>query len=233
MLTLAAVAGYRLAGQDVSRPVLAGAALAVAVVFVVPRRVWRWSRLGVTAVHESGHAIVALLVGRRVTAIHLRPDASGVTVHYGSGGRVRRVLTSAAGYPAPGLLGLAGAWLVGRREPRLWLIVLLVLGVVNVVLWIRNFFGFVVMAAWLGALGWLTVRGTAGIDALVSAIAVWFLVLGGVRAAWEVPRAPVKSDALDIGRLLHLPGGICKAGFVVVGAAAAVVAARTLSTTVR
>ncbi len=226
-------AGYRLAGHDLSRPVLAAAALALALVVVVPRPSWHWARLGVTAVHESGHAIVALLVGRKVTAIHLRRDSSGVTFHYGPGGRVRNVLTAAAGYPAPGALGLAGAWLVARREPRIWLSVLLVLGVINVVLWIRNLYGVVVVAAWLGGLGWLSIRGTAGVDALVGAVAVWYLVLGGVRAAWELPRAPAKSDAADVGRLLHLPGGLCKAGFVIVGLAAAVAAARALSTTIR
>jgi hypothetical protein len=235
MLTLGTVAGsgYRLAGHNVSRPMLAGTALAVALVVVVPRPSWRWARLGVTAVHESGHAIVALLVGRKVTAIHLRPDSSGVTFHYGPGGRVRNILTAIAGYPAPGVLGLAGAWLVARREPRIWLAVLLVLGVVNVVLWIRNLFGVVVMAAWLAGLGWLGVRGSAGVDALAGAIAVWYLVLGGVRAAWELPRSPARSDAVDVGRLLHLPSGLCKAGFVIAGLAAAVAAARALSTTIR
>jgi hypothetical protein len=232
MLTVA-VAGYRLVGHAVSRPALAAAALGLALLVVVPRPSWRWTRLGVTAVHESGHAMAALLVGRKVTAIHLRPDSSGVTIHYGSGGWARRMLTAAGGYPAPGLLGLAGAWLVEHREFRIWLVALLALAVVNVVLWIRNLFGFVVMAAWLVGVGWLIVGGTAGVDALVSAAAVWYLVLGGLRAAWEVPRAPAPSDAADVGRLLHLPSGVCKAGFVIVGGAAVVVAAKVLSTTLR
>jgi hypothetical protein len=229
----AVAAGYRLAGHAVSRPALAAAALAAALLVVVPRRVWRWSRLGVTAVHESGHAIGALVVGRKVTAIHLRPDSSGVTLHYGPGGRLRRLMTAAAGYPAPGLVGLGGAWLVAHRQPRLWLAALLVLGLVNVILWVRNLFGFVVMAAWIAALGWLSLKGTAGVDALVGAIAVWYLVLGGLRAAWEVPAAPAPSDAADVGKLLHLPSGLCKAGFLVVAGAVAVVAARALSMTVR
>ncbi len=210
---------------------MAAASLGLALALVVPRRVWRWARLGVTAVHESGHAVVALLVGRKVTAIHLRADSSGVTIHYGPGGSLRRMLTAAAGYPAPGLLGLAGAWLVEHRLLRLWLIVLLVLGVVNIVLWIRNVFGLVVMTAWVGGVVWLIARGTASIDALVGAVAVWFLVLGGLRAALELPRAPAPSDAVDIGRLVHLPSGLFKAGFVLAGGAAAVVAAGLLSAT--
>ncbi len=221
--------GYRFEGHNITRPLLAAVALALALFLVVPRRVWRWARLGVTAVHESGHATVALLVGRKVTAIHLRSDSSGVTIHYGPGGRFRRFMTAAAGYPAPGLLGLAGAELIAYQEPRIWLVALLALGLVNVVLWIRNLFGFVVMAGWIGGLGWLFVRGTTGVDALVSAVAVWYLVLGGLRAATEVPRSPAPSDAADVGRLLHLPSGLCKAGFVIAGTAAVVACAGVLS----
>src|SRR5580704_1231737 len=126
---------YHLAGDTISGPEMAVTALAIALLAVVQPRVWRGARLGVTAVHESGHAIVALLVGRKVTAIHLRPDTSGVTIHYGRGGRIRRAVTAAAGYPAPGVLAVAGALLVEHRQPHIWLAALLALGVINVVLW--------------------------------------------------------------------------------------------------
>jgi Peptidase M50B-like len=224
---------YRLAGHTISGVEMAVAALIVALLAVAPKRVWRGARLGVTAVHESGHAVVALLVGRKVTAIHLRPDTSGVTIHYGRGGRLRRAVTSAAGYPAPGLLAVAGALLVEHRRPHIWLAALLALGVINVVLWIRNFFGFVVMAAWIGGVGWLIFRGTAGVDALVSSVAVWFLVFGGLRATTEVPKAPAASDAADLGKQLHLPSGLCKLGFVLVSAAAVVAVATVLAATPR
>ena len=231
LLGAVATAAYRIAGHRISRPLLAGLALSVALVLVAPRRVWRWARLGVTAVHESGHALVALVVGRKVTAIHLRPDSSGVTLHYGRGGKLRRLLTAIAGYPAPGVLALGGAALLAYRHPRLWLVVLLALGVVNVVLWVRNAFGLLVMALWIGGLGWLFFRGTAGIDAGVGGVAVWFLALGGLRASFEVPRAPATSDAADAGKVLHLPSGVVKAGFVVAAAGATVGAARLLSIT--
>lgn len=227
----ASASAYRVAGVGISRPAMAAASLALALALVLPRRIWRWARLGVTAVHESGHAIVALLVGRKVTAIHLRPDSSGVTIHYGPGGWLRRMMTAGAGYPAPGLLGLVGAWLVEHHQLQLWLVVLLVLGVVNVVVWIRNAFGLLVMTAWVVGFVWLIARGTAGIDALVGAVAVWLLVLGGLRAAMELPRAPAPSDAADMGRLVHLPSGLFKAGFVLAGGAAVVAVAGLLSAT--
>jgi hypothetical protein len=225
----AASAGYRIDGRHLSATAMAAAALAGGLLLVVPRRVWRWARLGITAVHESGHAIGALVAGRKVTAIHLRPDSSGVTLHYGPGGRFRKLVTAGAGYPAPGLLGLVGAALIAYWTPRAWLVVLLVLGLLNVMLWVRNLFGLVVMAAWIAGLGWLFARGTVGVDALVSAVAVWYLALGGLRASLEVPRSPAASDAADVGRLLRLPGAVCKAAFVVAAAATLVATARILS----
>lgn len=41
---------------------------------------WRWVRLLVTITHEAGHALVALLTGRRLTGIRLHSDTSGLTL---------------------------------------------------------------------------------------------------------------------------------------------------------
>ena len=51
---------------------------------------WRWTRTVPTIVHEGGHALVAVLTGRRLTGIRLHADTSG------------RVL-STSGAPMPGL----------------------------------------------------------------------------------------------------------------------------------
>jgi hypothetical protein len=223
--------GYRIAGRGISRETLTAGAVAVAACLVAFRRCWRWARVGITAVHESGHAVAALLVGRKVTAIRLRRDTSGVTVHYGPAGRSRRLVTSAAGYPAPGTMGVTGAWLLEQRHLRLWLLALLLFGVVNLVLWVRNPFGVLVMGGWVGGLVWLIARGTAGVEALVSAVAVWFLVLGGLRSASEsewwrrgIRRRGRSSDAADIEKLIHVPSPVCQAAFVLLSGAAVLAA---------
>src|SRR5207302_4543018 len=125
----------------------------VALVGLVGRRSWRIGRLAVTAVHEVGHAVVAVLVGRRVTAVHLRADSSGVTYHRGPRRWFGGVATAAAGYPTPGLAAVAGAWLTADRLSRVWLVALAVVGIVNVLLWVRNLFGVAIMAVWVSGLG--------------------------------------------------------------------------------
>jgi hypothetical protein len=227
-MLLALSQAYRLAGHSFTARQVAALGLAVAVVGLVPGRAWRIGRLAVTAVHESGHAAIAVLAGRQVTAVHLRADSSGVTYHRGPRSWFSGVATAAAGYPAPGLAGLAGAWLTADRHARAWLIALAVLGIVNVLLWVRNLFGLLVMAIWVGGLGWLALYGSLSVDALVGAAVAWYLVLGGLRAAYELFEDRGPSDASELARLVHLPPGLFKTLFVLVSLGGAVLSAGLL-----
>ncbi|KAB1644166.1 M50 family metallopeptidase [Gulosibacter chungangensis] len=89
--------------------VLVVAAIAVGVPFV-----WLRFRLLVTLVHELGHAIIGMLVGRKFTGFVLRGDMSGAAVTVGPVRGFGRVITTWAGYPAPAVIGAAFAWLSGE-----------------------------------------------------------------------------------------------------------------------
>ncbi len=56
---------------------------AVALVLVLSRAVWPYTRMLVTITHEGGHAVAALLAGRRLQGIRLHSDTSGLTVSSG------------------------------------------------------------------------------------------------------------------------------------------------------
>jgi hypothetical protein len=89
---------------------LAGAPLAivavVALLVVSVRPVWEVLRLGVTLVHELGHAGVGVLCGRRFTGFVLRGDMSGHAVTVGPARGLGRTLTTWAGYPAPAIVAV-------------------------------------------------------------------------------------------------------------------------------
>jgi Peptidase M50B-like len=212
--------GYRLVGRSFTRRAVAGLGLALALAGLVPGRAWRVGRLAVTAMHEAGHAVVAVLAGRKVSAVHLRPDASGVTVHRGTLGRGGRLVTAAAGYPAPGVVGVAGAWLVAGGHARWWLGALGGLGAIMAVLWVRNWFGLALMVALVAGIGWLLASGTAGTETLVGAAVAWYLVLGGLRATLELFGDRNSSDATDLARIArpHLPAVVFKTAFAAVAA---------------
>ncbi|MFI1395103.1 M50 family metallopeptidase [Streptomyces sp. NPDC020681] len=188
------------------------ATLLVALAAVVPHPVWRLSRNAVTIAHEGGHGLVALLTGRSLDGIRLHSDTSGLTVSRGKPTGLGMILTAAAGYTAPPLLGLGGAWLLAAHHITLllWLATALLLAMLVM---IRNAYGALTViltgAAFL-LISWLA---EAEVQAAFAYAAVWFLLLGGVRPAFELQAkrrhggAP-DSDADQLSRLTHVPAAM-------------------------
>jgi hypothetical protein len=193
-------------------------ALVAALAGVMVTRLWRVGRLAITAVHEGGHAVVAVMAGHTVTAVHLRSDSSGVTYHRGRQRWLGRVLTTGAGYTAPGLVAVAGAALTAHHETRVWLGILAGVGVVMIVGWIRNLFGMAVVTVLVAGTGWLLASGTSAETVAAATVATWYLAIGGLRAAFEQFESRGHGDGFELARLLHLPAGLCRAGFVLVAA---------------
>jgi hypothetical protein len=88
--------------------------LGVALVLIAVEPLWRVVRLAVTLVHELGHAVVGVLVGRQFTGFVLRGDMSGHAVTRGPVRGAGRVASTWAGYPMPALLGAAMVWAAER-----------------------------------------------------------------------------------------------------------------------
>jgi hypothetical protein len=205
-----------------SLPVLALGVVVAIGVAVWP--VWRWLRNGVTFVHETGHAVTALLVGARVDRIHLHRDTSGDTAWYfrRGWGRFRAFLIAVAGYPAPPAAGLALAAALARDLAGTAAIVVAVAWVVVSVFWVRSAWGiglaFVGVA--LGVAAWWVGVVHLGLVALS-----WLWLLGGVRASWEVAkRRPRRGDASDAGQAsaaIPVPAMVWAVVFVVGAVAAA------------
>src|SRR5690606_4462558 len=97
-----------------------------------------------TLLHEAGHAIVSVLVGRKLRGIRLHSDTSGLTLSRGKSTGPGMIATLLAGYPAPGMIGLAGAWLLGLgyAAGTLWALVALC---AIMLVFIRNFYGLLVV----------------------------------------------------------------------------------------
>jgi hypothetical protein len=205
--------------------VLVAAVLALAV--VVPRSPWRLARNVITIAHEGGHALVALLSGRRLQSIRLHSDTSGLTVSRGRPSGVGMVATLAAGYVTPSLLGLAGAALlaVGRIRIMLWVAIVLLLAVL---LMTRNIYGILSVLVTGAVVFLVSWYGSAQVQAAFAYLGVWFLLLGGVRPLFEVQRQRRRgmardSDADQLAGLTRVPGLLWVGLFLViaVGAVAA------------
>jgi hypothetical protein len=190
--------------------VVATAVAALAV--VVPHSLWRVSRNAITIAHEGGHGLVALLTGRTLTGIRLHSDTSGLTVSRGKPYGIGMILTAASGYTAPPLLGLGGASLLaaGRITLLLWVATALL---VAMLVMIRNAYGALTVILTGGT--FLLVSWLAGtqVQAAFAYAVVWFLLLGGVRPAFELQAKRSRggagdSDADQLSRLTHAPAGL-------------------------
>ncbi|MFE2300555.1 M50 family metallopeptidase [Streptomyces sp. NPDC059445] len=188
------------------------ATMVAALAAILPHAVWRVSRNAITIAHEGGHGLVALLTGRSLSGIRLHSDTSGLTVSRGKPTGLGMILTAAAGYTAPPLLGLGGAALLGA-------------GHITLLLWVATALLIAMLVMIRNAYGALTVILTGGTFLLVSWLAgpqvqaafayavVWFLLLGGVRPAFELQAKRRRggagdSDADQLSRLTHVPAGL-------------------------
>ncbi|GGS26918.1 M50 family metallopeptidase [Streptomyces griseoviridis] len=188
------------------------ATLVAALAVVVPHRPWRIARNAVTIAHEGGHGLVALLTGRRLTGIRLHSDTSGLTVSRGKPTGLGMILTAASGYTAPPLLGLGGAALLGagRITLLLWLATALLLALLVM---IRNAYGALTVLLAGGAFVLVSWLAGPQVQAAFAYAVVWFLLLGGVRPAFELQAKRSRggagdSDADQLARLTHAPAGV-------------------------
>ena len=169
---------------------------------------WPRVRLLVTVVHEAGHALVALLVGRRLQGIRLHSDTSGVTVSRGRPTGPGMVVMLAAGYLAPAILGLGAALLLadGRALLLLWSLSLLLL---LVLLWIRNGFGLLVVVVVLAGTVAVTWYADARTQSALALLLAWLLLLAAPRPLVELlvgGRAGRRgSDPDQLARLTRIP----------------------------
>jgi hypothetical protein len=190
---------------------------------------WPRTRHLVTISHEGAHGVVALLTGRRLAGIRLHSDTSGLTLSRGRPTGIGMVLTSAAGYVAPGLMGLGAAYLLqaGHAVGVLWLtLVLLAL----LLLQIRNLFGLcVLLVAGVGvfALSWWA---SPTVQVVLAHVGTWFMLLAAPRAVLELQvhrrgGSARTSDADVLARLTKVPGIVWVGLFMLANVAALIIGA--------
>jgi hypothetical protein len=211
----------------------------VALIVVLNTRSWRLSGKVITIAHEGGHALVSVLSGRKLDGIRLHPDSSGVTYSRGRRTGPGLVLTAAAGYVMPSLLGAGAAALLAERHltAMLWLALMLLAATF---LAIRNVFGAVAVLITAVAVFAVSYYAPPAVQAGFAYLAAWFLLFGGVRPVLELARGRRRnltrspqawtrgSDADQLARMTGVPAGLWVALFALVALAALAVGASLL-----
>lgn len=210
--------------------ILATAALALLLVLLPGP--WGYARHFVTMAHEGAHGLVAVLTGRKPGGIKLHTDTSGVATSRGRPRGLGIVLTTAAGYPGPALLGLGAALLLaaGHALAVLWVgVALLVL----MLLQMRNAWGLLtvlVAGAGVFAVSWWA---SGSVQSLFAYTATWFLLIAAPRPVFELQSrrrngGSPRSDADALARLTPLPAIIWVGVFLAITLGALLLGARAL-----
>ncbi|GAA3700119.1 M50 family metallopeptidase [Microlunatus aurantiacus] len=197
------------ATQPAPEPAVVVAVALVALALVLLPRAWSLTRHLVTISHEGGHALVAVLTGRRLRGIRLHADTSGVTLSRGRPTGPGMVAMLAAGYLAPAVAGLASALLLaaGHSLALLWLAV----GWLSLMLLqIRNAYGLLVLlvcAAGAGLASWYLAGTTVS---LLAYLLTWVLLLAAPKPVLELMRQRRRgqargSDVDQLTRLTRVP----------------------------
>jgi len=176
-------------------------AVAAALVVVA----WPLTRTVVTICHEAGHAVAAVLVGRRLAGIRVHSDTSGLTVSRGRPRGPGMVFMLFAGYASASLIGLGVALLAwaGRSSAALWLMVVLL---ALMLLRMRNFYGALVVLATGAALALASWFAPAPVLVWLAYVVAWTLLLAGPRPVLEVAgnRSP-GTDGAQLAKLTRVP----------------------------
>ena len=191
---------------------------------------WPITRHVVTIAHEAAHGLAALVSGRKLHGIRLHSDTSGLTVSAGRTTGPGMIVTAAAGYVGPALLGLAAAALLAdhRAVGLLWaLLILLALLLIQV----RNWFGLwsiLLSAAVVFAVSWWL---QPQVQSAFAYSLTWFLLLAAPRPVLELvtqrrSTGTTSSDADQLARLTKVPAIVWVGFFLVVTVGALALGAR-------
>jgi Peptidase M50B-like len=203
-----------------------------ALLIVASPRIWPVARTVVTIVHEGGHALIALVTGRRLGGVRIYRSTAGETRSRGKAAGLGVALTAGAGYVAPPLLGLGAAALLAIGHLTGMLLLSLVL-LAALAVAVRNAYGMLAVLAALVTVAAVCLYASATVQAGFGYVMTWFLLLGGVRPVIELARerrwsGGRRSDADQLARLTRVPGGAWVMIFGLVAVAALAVSARWL-----
>ncbi|MFZ3580348.1 M50 family metallopeptidase [Virgibacillus sp. DJP39] len=112
-----------------------------------------------TLIHETGHALIAIITGGEVQSVSLFSNTEGATLtsyRYWIGG----FLTSIAGYVFSSLLAYLFMVLIFKRKSGYVLSILLGILIVSLIFWVRNPFGLFWVITITSGFLWVLLKGS-------------------------------------------------------------------------
>ncbi|UOQ44715.1 M50 family metallopeptidase [Halobacillus salinarum] len=171
-----------------------------------------------TMIHESGHSLIALITGGEVRQISLFPNTSGVTMT-GHSSWISQFFTSIAGYVTSSLFAFLFFYLIMKGQYKWMIYILLGFLFINLIFWVRNFYGIFWIVTFGSAFIYLLRSGKEGLIQFVLVFIACLVLVESVTSAFEIMWisfiAPQQAgDAANLARATRfIPAPLFGAGF--------------------
>jgi hypothetical protein len=158
-----------------------------------------------TLIHESGHALIAL-IGGHVEKISLFSNTEGVTYSTQSTW-IGSFFTSLAGYLFSSIVSLLFFWLIGKKSYRILISILLVFIGLNLIFWVRNIYGLFWLTTFAAAFFVLLFKGNQAFINNVLLLIASILLVQSVSSAYDIMMISIfypnsAGDALNLSKLI-------------------------------
>lgn len=169
----------------------------------------KFFRIVNTLIHESGHALMALVLSGNVHRIDLLSDTSGSALTASKNG-FSRFLVSLAGYPASALFAYFCFYCIKQNAANYVIYVLIGISVFNLLFFVRNAYGIFWLICFLAIAAGVIYLNHAmlmyAFSLLCSFIVLTDAVISGIHLlviAVKTPKAA--GDAKNLNEATHLP----------------------------
>jgi hypothetical protein len=157
-----------------------------------------------TLIHESGHALVALL-GGNVETISLFMNSEGVTLSNQSTW-IGSFFTSLAGYVFSSFMAFLSFWLIGRKKQTILIDILLGFIALNLIFWVRNPYGLFWLASFGVVFLYLLIKGSHNFRNNLLLLIASIILIDSVKSAYEILLISLvqplsAGDALNLAQL--------------------------------
>ncbi|MGG3468916.1 M50 family metallopeptidase [Neobacillus pocheonensis] len=160
-----------------------------------------------TLIHESGHALIALL-GGNVERISLFMNSEGATYSHQSTW-VGSFFTSLAGYTFASFMAFLSFLLIGKKKQILLIDILLGFIFLNLLFWVRNPYGIFWLCSFAVGFLILLIKGGQGLRDHILLLIATVLLVDSVQSAYEILTISLvqplaAGDAANLAQLTHI-----------------------------
>jgi hypothetical protein len=181
--------------------------LVIAVILIHVPFIGNYVKIINTLIHETGHAIIALM-GGKVETISLFMNSEGATISDQSTW-IGSFFTSLAGYTFASFMAFLSFWLIRRKKETILIDILLAFIFLNLIFWVRNLYGIFWLCSFAIAFLFLLIKGSQSLRNHVLLLIAAIILVDSIQSAYEIlfisvlqPQAA--GDAANLARLTGL-----------------------------